>query len=124
MKNYKTYILLFALVLAFSCEKDDGDPVPTSACGVENPGENLPWLKTMIESWKGYPDLYKYMYVLQGEYDGQTVLVISNCCPFCDSTTPVYNCDGQLLWYAPEHPDREITNSKIAWKPDNSECTF
>jgi hypothetical protein len=118
MRNYTNYLLILALVLVFSCEEDDSDPI--IACGIENPAENLPWLKAEIESFEEFPEFYKYMYVQQGTYLGQTVFLVGNCCPFCDSYFPVYNCEGEEIMGAA----LAVTNLKTVWKPVFSQCTL
>jgi hypothetical protein len=108
--------------LSFSCDDEDKEII--IGCGVENPAENLPWLKERIDSFDQSAPYYQYLYVLQGKYLGETVFVFNNCCPFCTSIPPVYNCEGELLWYASEYPDREITDFEIVWKPLGFQCTL
>ena len=110
---------MLVLILAFSCGKDD--PVSKNACDVKNPAEDLPWLKTIIQSWEANGALLEYMYVQQGTYQGQTVFLPGSCCPFCDFFFPVYNCDGQEVTI---ENGQHVTNLKTIWKPQNSECTF
>jgi len=123
MKNYtKILLLILFLTSSFSC-KDEGECcTPPFACGVENPAENLPWLKAMIESWKSNnQELYTYMYVLQGKYFGETVIVIGSCCPFCDFASLIYNCSGDVINPLSAEP---ITDQKVIWKPLGSECNL
>jgi hypothetical protein len=126
MNNYtRSLLLILSFIVLLSCDDQNSTNLLSfSACGVENPAENLPWLKEVIESWKVQTDIYPYMYVSQGQYEGQAVIIFSNCCPFCSSTVPVFNCEGELLWYAPEHLDRTITDLEIIWKPLFSQCNL
>ena len=119
MKNFKSLLLILTLIFVFSCEQDD--PVANTACGVKDPAENLPWLKTMIESWKVNSTIYEYMYVQQGTYSGETVFIVGNCCPFCDSYFPIYNCAGDEIISA---GILDITDQKTIWKPVVSLCTL
>jgi hypothetical protein len=118
MKNSKSILLILVLTLIFSCQKDDS--VSVAGCGVENPTEDLPWLKEMIESWNS-DSLRPYMYVQQGTYLGQTVFLPGSCCPFCDFFFPVYNCKGETITL---ENGQQVTNLKTIWKPLNSECTL
>ena len=118
MRNYKSFLFILALI-AFSCEQND--PEVSNACGVEDPAENLPWLKAKIESFEEFPDFYQYMYVQQGTYLDQTVFMVGNCCPFCDSYFPVYNCEGDEIMGGVVS---EITDLKTVWKPAFSQCTL
>jgi hypothetical protein len=118
MRKYKFLSLLILAFIAFSCEQND--PEVINACGIEDPAENLPWLKAKIESFEEFPDIYKYMYVQQGTYLGQTVFLVGNCCPLCDAYFPVYNCEGdEIMGVA-----LEVTNLKTIWKPVFSACTL
>jgi hypothetical protein len=119
MRNYSKIILLvIASLITFSCEKDDKDSL---TCNVANPAEELPWLKSIIHSWEANSTIYTYMYVQQGTYLGNTVFLAGNCCPFCDSYFPVYNCAGEEITVT---NIQDITGLKIIWKPVDSQCTF
>lgn len=108
---------MVALTTAFFISCEDSN----STCDVENPAEELPWMKSMIETWEGSSTIYTYMYIQQGTYSGQTVFLAGNCCPFCDSYFPIFNCEGEEL----EGINiQDIKNLKIIWKPDGSQCTF
>ena len=117
-KKLKITILYSILALSFACHDEEKS---FEACGVVDPAQNLPWMKTMIDSWEAQSTIYQYMYVQQGTYIGQTVFIAGNCCPFCDSYFPVFNCEGEELeginW-------ENVNNVKTIWKPLTSECTF
>lgn len=119
MRNQKSILLILVLILSFSCDKDD--PVSTTSCGVKHPTEDLPWLKTMIEAWEANSVYYKYMYVQQGTYLGQTVFLPGSCCPYCDYFFPVYNCDGEEVTI---ESGKSVTDLKTIWKSADSQCTF
>jgi hypothetical protein len=117
----KTFLSLLMTCFLLACDCQETNP---TVCGTENPAENLPWLKNMIESWASQSEIYPYQYVQQGEYQGQTVFLPGNCCPFCITITGVYDCEGELLWYASEEPDKAnlIKNLKVIWKPVGFQC--
>ena len=118
MKNYLgIFLIAFFTTISFSCEDDSQSTV----CDVKDPAEDLPWLKNMIDLWEVNSTIYTYMYVDQGTYLGQTVLIVKNCCPVCDSYFPVYNCAGQELQGVNLS---DIKNLKTVWKPEDSLCTF
>ena len=116
MRSFTKILLIAVTISSFSCEKDD-----SLTCGVANPTEELPWLKTMIESWEANSTIYMYMYVQQGTYSGQTVFLAANCCPFCDSYFPVFNCEGEEIMVT---NIQDITGLKTIWKPLTSECNL
>mgnify|MGYP005748228407 CR=1 FL=1 len=120
MRNFLS--ILFLSLIFFSCEKAEG-PV---SCGVENPSQNLPWLAERIENIEAssFPE---YFYIVEARYNGETVFLFENCCPFCNSVVPVYNCNGDLLGYLSEQngiDPSKISFVQIAWKPSNSSCNF
>ena len=65
-----------------SCKKS-----PPCACGVENPGVNLVWLKNLLEN-KFCVDIYKY------SFDGTEYIVVSTCSAASDRIESVYTCEG------------------------------
>jgi hypothetical protein len=120
MRNYsKIIVVVMATLFAFSCEKDDAKD--SLICNVANPVEELPWLKTMIKSWEANSTIYTYMYVQKGTYLGKTVFLAGNCCPFCDSYFPVFNCAGDEIAVT---SIQDITGLKTIWKPVDSQCTL
>jgi len=118
-------ILLFATfisLMAFSCEKEE---MPGNTCGVNNPLKELSWLKSYIQRQEqNYPDIAKYLYIAQAEYNGQAVFLYYNCNPLYDTIVPVYNCQGELLFYLGQEPEKGagIKNEKVIWKPANFAC--
>lgn len=110
--------LLFLLSSAFFLGCADSEN-PTS-CGVENPVEDLAWIKEAIEE-SSSNGLSQYSYLIQGSYKGETVFSWGSCCPFCNFAVIVTDCQGNLIEDA---SISEVKNQKIIWKPENSVCTF
>ncbi len=109
-------IIVFALA---SCKNDSLDKAGNN-CGVKNPTEDLSWLKQEISKRdQNLTDLNKYFFIQQAEYEGQTVFVYSNCCPFCDTMLLVYNCEGVLLQSS---DNQKIINSKVIYRPSDFKC--
>jgi len=86
----KKVFSLFCTILfsAFSCEKDT-----INVCSVD-PVEDLSWLQSRIRLLE-QSSLENYSYVQQAELLQETVFIFGNCCPFCLSVRPVYNCQGK-----------------------------
>jgi hypothetical protein len=118
-KTLKTIVLLVIVGIAFSCQDEDKDSF--TACGAIDPAENVSWMKTLIESWQANSTIYEYMYIQQGTYLGQTVFIAGNCCPFCGSYFPIFNCEGDELTGISVH---DISGLQTIWKPFGSKCTF
>lgn len=113
----KKYVLLFLYsAFLFSCSENEGP----SVCGVENPVEDLAWIKETIEESQSN-SLSQYSYLIQGSYKGETVFSWGSCCPFCNFIVLVADCQGKVIEDA---SISEVKNQKIIWKPVNSVCTF
>ncbi len=114
MKKHLCILLVFLTL--FSCA--DNDDVRGDACGIDNPTENLTWLKNEINQRGANPSyISKYFYIAQATYNSQTVLVYENCCPTCNTVVIVYDCEGNSLGQINVNIDRdEIKNAKIIYQ--------
>ncbi len=119
----KIVTILFISVLFLSCS-GKGNTI-TAACGVDNPIEDLAWLKDYIEELKNSSqDLSQYFFVAQGTYNRETVFVFNNCCPNCTTIVPIFDCEGNSLGQMDDMIKREeITGTTIIYKPANFACS-
>ena len=122
----KVLALTIFLVISTSCSNDDNSDLPIIAsCGVQNPIEDLEWLKKQVDEIKS--DKYTtsiFSYIEIAEYKNETIFIANNCCPICNSVIPVYNCEGEFLGLI--HTDieiQEISNRRIIYKRNDSECS-
>jgi hypothetical protein len=122
-------IFLFAAVIsltAFRCEQEADCISPLgNTCSVNKPVEDLAWLKAEVKRLEqSTSDVAKYFYIQQAEYNQQTIFIYNNCCPVCNTIVPVYNCQGELLFYLSDNPEeaKNIKNAKIIWKPNGFAC--
>jgi hypothetical protein len=76
--------LVFIFFLQGSCEKEDESP---TVCGVENPHENLEWLKTILNK-RFCTEVYKIT------YKGEEYIGVYDCPDGADYGAIVYHCDG------------------------------
>ncbi len=99
------YIMLFLLAVLVSCAKDQDDSVDSNSLLVnaeESCAEkNLTIIKEKIESYISDDSIIKdYLFVFKANYQGNTVFVFGNCCPFCNTLPPeVLDCSGKFLGY-------------------------
>lgn len=106
----------------------DTAPLKTT-CGVSNPAEELPWLKTKIDDLK-QTGLYELgqVYVWQIEYNGETYFVLDNCCPNCNSVLSIYTCDGEDVSSNQTISDYIYSYDKsindVIWNPENFSCNL
>jgi hypothetical protein len=109
-------ILILLLVSLISCKEDKVN----KNCNVDDPVNELRWLKAMTEELNS-STFSKYNYILQGDYNGGTVFIVTNCCPMCNSIPVVYDCDGDRL---DDASTAEIKNTKRVWLSKDNECVF
>lgn len=108
-------ILIFACMLVFmGCSENPGP----AACGVENPIENLPWLKNAVQEAQSW-GFSEYSYLIQASYQGNTVFYFGSCCPFCNWAIIIRDCQGNQI----ENVDLgQLKDQQTIWKPKNSVC--
>jgi hypothetical protein len=82
------------LLVYFSCEYEDAITENSIVlCGVNDPANNLAWLKNLISDIKSDPK-YIAVTITAWQYQGQTIFNIYDAissCAFCDLRT----CNGQ-----------------------------
>jgi hypothetical protein len=115
--------LMVSLVIS-SCSKDELDPI--QACATDNVLQDLPWLAELIEGLEQSEIGSKYSYISQAVYEGQTVFVLQNCCPFCNSIYTVTDCAGNDLGFIGSGgiDPSTITSSEVIWKSSENTCAF
>ena len=120
--------LLFLSLAIAACENCDPDEVVGPACSVENPVEELAWLRDEVRARLQEPinEYTQYQYIAQAEYQGETVFIYGNCCPYCNSFIPVFNCSGEKigsLGYREEDIDFSVLEQAVVvWKPKGYSC--
>lgn len=119
MKKNSLLLLLVLLMFSFSCqEKVD----PLLACGVENPRENLDWLNELIEQLEITEFGRTFNYITEGIFQDQTLFVLQNCCPNCNSAPIFYDCQGNVFDTA-EISIADLSEVQLIWKSEFSSCT-
>ncbi len=112
------YPILFCLILNFAClEKDE----PTTACGVTDPVENLPWLKQLAAN-AASGGLSEYAYITQAKYKGKRLFYLGICCPACSWALILYDCEGNRINEEISFDDLE--DSAVIWHTENYQCQF
>lgn len=127
IKLFPILSLIF-LPFVFSCESTDVNTEKAKLkdlCSSDNPTEELAWLKQEIQSIKASA-LTEYFYVEQADLMGEPVFILGNCCPFCNTIIPLYNCEGEIICYLSDCPSiaSKIKNNKVIWKSDDNMCNF
>lgn len=105
-------LFVVSLILVWSCTKDDD-----KVCDVNNPSEELQWLKEELEAYED--DVYSYY--MQGEYKGSPVFYYQNCNPAINYDAIVRSCDGEGLG-SYVFLESFISNSKLIWKSEGNVC--
>jgi hypothetical protein len=123
----KKIILGILLLGVFSCEyKDLSEGTSSNTCNVADPATELAWLSAEIEGLdQDTNSLRKYFYAWEGAYNNESVFVISDCCPMCNTVpSAVRNCNGDELFRMNDTKALRIIGKKIIWKPADYACTF
>lgn len=115
-------ILIILVTLDSSC-KEEEDYV----CSVKNPIEDLPWLADDIKILN-QGSFSQYFYVSWAIYESNTVFIYGDCCPNCNTITPVYDCSGNNIGVIGDG-DEDIPlsirdNEIIIWRADNFACSI
>lgn len=88
------YILAFSVFMSCSDQDDSINVI----CDVNDPTEELAWLKAEITiRRRDVSEEAKYHYISKAVMEGSTVFLYRNCDPKGNSIIPVYTCDGELL---------------------------
>jgi len=120
-------IILFCVLLLHSCNNDDNADTLTlaiAACGVQNPIEELPWLKAEVTRRANNPTPeMKYCYIIQGTLNAKTVFIYEDCNPLVDKAFPIFNCEGIELAETDFIDGNIIENKVIIWRTRNFVCT-
>lgn len=118
----KTIIFLL-VILNFSCSNTNDIPV-VAACGVENPIEDLDWLRAEINRREENPSPeMQYCFITIEEYENQTVFVYNDCNPRIDKIIPILNCDGAILNSQESFENLgDFISRTIIWQPNNFTC--
>lgn len=100
-----------------------------AACSVENPTEELAWLRKEIQAREQDPNDYvDYQYIVQAAYEGETVFIYRDCYPYSNSIVQVFNCSGELLGYLgyrEEDIDFAVLENVVTiWRPATSKCSL
>ena len=88
MKNFCKILFLSGVIAltAFSCEEDEETPC---ACGIENPQENIEWLKYRLDR-RFCTEIYLYT------HNEQVFIGVHDCSGVADGGWVIYNCDGTM----------------------------
>lgn len=118
-------IVLLICLCSFLCCDDDTVNIPiVAACGVDNPIEDLPWLRSLADEInQNESDVAPFFFIEMAEYEGETIFISNNCCPICSTIVPVYNCEGEFLSFLNDKIKLTDTrNLGVIFKRDDFSC--
>ncbi|HMJ71221.1 MAG TPA: hypothetical protein VK508_20135 [Cyclobacteriaceae bacterium] len=111
-------LLFFLTILAVVSCKDKDEP---QVCDVEDPVNELQWLKDKAAEIQNSEFSAKYFYIEEADYNGQVVFYVNNCCPMCTTFITYYDCSGTPL---EEVDASQVKNGRRIWTPEGLECVF
>jgi len=121
------YRILSIFFIVLSCNSDDDQLIPF--CSVDNPVEDLAWLKADIEEREqNINENSKYYYIVQLIYKEESIIIYANCDPLIDSILPIFNCEGENIGYVGDENFSFgfdfLNKGQIIWKTNNFACEF
>ncbi|MBA4300645.1 hypothetical protein SAMN03080617_02122 [Algoriphagus alkaliphilus] len=109
----KKSIWLIVIFLIFqSCAE-----IMQADCGVDNPLEDLEWLKAETEN----SNRSGFIYLVQGKYKGRTVFFFNGCDPLQLTMAAIQDCRGEIIQEASVN---DVRDQRVIWKPKNSACNL
>lgn len=127
LHRYLSFALIF--ILFVGCNNDDNDFVQLAieACGVENPLEDLEWLRAEVERRKNdASEDARYCYISQFEQNETTYFLYEDCNPLVDKVISVYNCEGENVGFIGDDnfPFQNLIEVTVIFRPKNTLCNF
>ncbi|WP_026953940.1 hypothetical protein [Algoriphagus vanfongensis] len=116
----KLLLPLLVICLLAGCKEDEQ---PDLICGVQNPAEEIAWVKELVQDMESSEFSREYSYLRSGVYDGETYLYVGNCCPNCYWVPVIYNCEGEVV----EDPDfgiYDLVDLRMIYHSEASICDF
>ena len=96
-----------------------------NSCNAANSVEDLAWLKAEGADLSNSDFTKKYWFITQATFRHETVFIVRNCCPTCNTLpSPVYSCHGELLFRASDEQYSETKSERIIWKSTEYLCSF
>ena len=109
------------VIIFFSCNESE-----ITSCESENPINDLEWLYDEIESIKSHNEHAKFQVISSAVYEGNMVFLFGNCCPNCNTATPVKNCFGEQVGVLGGEEGSinfdALKELKTLWKSTDSAC--
>ncbi len=105
-----------------ACTDKDGNTLP--ACGVNNPTEDLAWLKAEIDRRnETLTKDMKYCYIVQAELNGQDVFIYEDCNPLINKAIFILTCEGtEIDTQESALAFEQLKNKTIIWKGNDFAC--
>lgn len=90
----KIFVLFFSILFLTSCPNED--VLIDKVCEVENPLEELAWLKDIKTNFL-LSSVYQKRIIEEYNYKNQTVFLIDNCSDCADNLVIAYDCNGNKV---------------------------
>ena len=122
------YNILMVCLLFINCDNANDLNIGTF-CSVENPIEELAWLKNEIDDREqNITESSKYLYIMQSTHSGETIIIYGNCDPLINSVYPVYNCNGEFIGIIGQRigdiPFEVLSAGQTIWNINDFACDF
>jgi len=121
----KKHVFILGISFLFLACNNSEEFNARSACGVDNPIENLTWLKNRIEQIEQDDKVdYQYSYIKQAYFEKQDVFIYANCDPLANSVFIVYNCSGENIGFIGDEKFSfdVLKKGRVIWKTAENKC--
>lgn len=121
MKKIAILLTLITALFAYSCEN------VKTLCPGEVSDDSVDSLIAELEAEQSNNTVTRdFTYLAEANHNGNTVFILANCCPYCLSLFPVYDCSGQEIGHIGDdtfNPNL-LNSAKIVWRSENNQCSL
>ena len=124
MKRYFFLFIAIPFLTLTSCDHESSDcPTMDGICD----NRCVETLITQLEVEQSTGTVTRdFAYLAEAMHKGEAVYILANCCPYCSSIFPVYDCSGNQIGHVDDNnfSPALLNNAKIIWRSENNQCSF
>ncbi|MGB3722244.1 MAG: hypothetical protein WA979_05425 [Pacificimonas sp.] len=127
----RTLLLILLSLSNVACDNSDSDEAVAPVCSVNNPVEELAWLRDEIaareQAVAAEPgdDINRYFFISAATYQGETIIIYDNCCPSCFAIARMFDCEGEPIDVSALETGAYqaiLRQAVVIWQPKNFGC--
>jgi len=98
MKTIIKILFLCVIIVLTACSSEEDKKEKIVVCGVENPLENLEWIKALVSSVTANPEIDSASLTSYDYLDSQAIYLHKHIIGHYDNPNIIYNCEGQIIF--------------------------